>query len=133
MALIGVHAQTEVRDQEQGIAERLPQPPQALLHDAVVSPRPRSLRVFAQRNAEEDHALHPHPERFLDFACDRVERVLILPWHGVDGYRLLDALAEKERVHQVLRAKLRFARKPPEGGLRPKPAGTLQGERHTES
>ncbi len=117
MAVRGVLAQADVRQEEQ-LGEARAELPQRALDDAVLVPGSRPLVVLPVGDPEEDHGADPAAEHALGLAGDVGDGV---PGHGRQGLVRLGALGDEQGQHEVGEVEAHLADEVPERRRPPEP------------
>src|SRR5439155_11170708 len=130
MAVVGVLAQTEVRDQQSVGAECFSEVAQGTLDDTVLRPRLRALRILLHGDAEQHEAPHAHFQRGLGLARQRLDGILLLPAPRLDRVRFVDGVAHEQRIDQIFGRERGLSDEPAKRRPRAQPAGALRRKGH---
>ena len=96
MAVVGVLAEAFVRHEQHAVAERLPQRPQRLLHDAFVVQGAGAGGVLVRGDAEQDEGADAEVDGGADLLHQPIDAELVVARHRGDFF--LDAAARAGRT-----------------------------------
>ena len=120
--------ETEVRHEDQLVAEIVAERTQRHLRDALRVPGAAAELVLRRRNAKEDDATDADADQLLDLFAQRVDRVLKLAGQRRDLTRLAQPFGDEEWRDEVIRGERRLGDEAPKCWCASKTAGSFGGK-----
>ena len=131
VAVIGVLAQTHVRDHQQSQLRGTNRRDRAL-HHAMLVQRTASLWILGLRQTKKNHPGNSQGFNLAAFFNDAIDRLLKHTRHRIHFLPHFFARANKQRINQARSGQSRLAHQPANRLRTPQPPRTRDRKRHTD-